>query len=102
MLEVTSADRLEPWELIRYNVGQYFSRHVDGKDRTHSVVVYLNDVPAGGETAFPVLGRVVKPELGKAVIWDNQLGSRQSKELVHESRPVLDGQKWVLVSWVRA
>ena len=102
-------ERFEPFELVHYNVGERFTRHYDWFDtafdiknqRTHSVIVYLCDVPRGGETYFPFLGRSITPKLGKLIVWNNTQNGQVLRAALHESRAVEDGEKWVLVTWVR-
>eukprot|EP00971_Amphidinium_carterae_P021245 419425-Amphidinium_carterae.1 len=49
---------MEPFNMVKYEPGEYFKVHHDGKVRTMTVLVYLNDVLEGdgGETSFPTLG----------------------------------------------
>jgi len=108
--------RLERWELLRYKVGGYFKLHSDwvpssrhhqsaytnGGQRLYSVVVYLSTVERGGETFFPELEKTVKPVMGTLVLWNNTSNGSILQSARHESKPVLEGEKWALVNWVRA
>jgi prolyl 4-hydroxylase len=70
--------------------------------RVSTLVTYLNDVRAGGETVFPKVGLSVCPELGNAIYFEyaNDLGQVDEGSL-HASNPVLEGEKWVLTKWMR-
>lgn len=61
LLGVEDLGRFEEPQLVRYAPGQYFSWHYDavpptmlvnGGQRVCTLLVYLNDVPEGGRTAF--------------------------------------------------
>ncbi len=102
----------ERWELVRYRVGEAFRTHHDVAwnaprvERVWSVVLYLRQAAAGGETSFPRLKRVLSPPAGTMLLWRNfdpdGAGPVPVRESWHESRPVRDGEKWVLVTWVGA
>jgi len=70
--------------------------------RVSTLVTYLNDVPAGGQTVFPALGWAVSPLRGNAVYFeygddDGQVDARS----LHASAPVTQGEKWVVTKWMR-
>jgi len=70
--------------------------------RISTMVTYLNDVPAGGETSFPELGWAATPCLGHAVYFeycDNR--GMVDWRSVHAGNPVLEGEKWVASKWMR-
>ncbi len=71
--------------------------------RILTILVYLSDVEEGGETAFPELGIVVTPKKGMALIWpsvkSDDLLEREGRT-VHESKPVLKGEKYVTTVWM--
>jgi prolyl 4-hydroxylase len=71
--------------------------------RVSTLVVYLNDVPAGGATDFPELGLAVTPRQGNAVYFEyaNQAGQLDHSTL-HAGGAVEAGEKWVLTKWMRA
>ncbi|KAK7047728.1 hypothetical protein SK128_025146 [Halocaridina rubra] len=110
----------EALQLNVYGAGGYYSPHVDAfnlgdeaynntddvkdpgeiaerreGDRIATVMFYMNDVEAGGYTAFPRIGVGVKPTEGSAVFWTNLLsdGSTDVRTL-HGACPVLKGIKW--------
>ena len=76
--------RFEPPQVARYERGQYYKEHLDSTEdwsvelgerrgermsRLCTILVYLNDVDAGGETAFPYLRLRVRPRKGAALIF---------------------------------
>lgn len=71
--------------------------------RVSTLVTYLNDVPEGGETAFPAIGWTVSPRLGHAVYFEycNAAGELDHASL-HASQAVLHGEKWVATKWMRS
>ena len=71
--------------------------------RVASLVTYLNDVDAGGETSFPACRLSVVPRRGHAVYFHyaNSAGQVDEKS-VHASVAVGAGEKWVATKWVRA
>jgi prolyl 4-hydroxylase len=70
--------------------------------RVSTLVTYLNDVPAGGETSFPELGWAITPRLGHAAYFE-YCDSRGVVDWrsVHAGNPVLEGEKWVASKWMR-
>lgn len=70
--------------------------------RVSTLVTYLNDVPAGGQTVFPTLGWAVSPVLGNAVYFEycDDAGRVDARSL-HASAPVAQGEKWVVTKWMR-
>lgn len=71
--------------------------------RVSTLVIYLNDVPAGGVTEFPALGLTVTPRQGNAVYFEygNRAGQLDHATL-HAGAAVEAGEKWVLTKWMRA
>lgn len=70
--------------------------------RCSTLVCYLNQVDAGGETVFPETGWAVTPVRGNAVYFEyaNSLGQTDPASL-HASNPVIAGEKWVATKWMR-
>jgi prolyl 4-hydroxylase len=70
--------------------------------RTSTLVAYLNDVPAGGQTVFPALGWATSPLRGNAVYFEyaDDRGRVDARSL-HASAPVTQGEKWVVTKWMR-
>lgn len=101
----------------RYEVGQEFKAHTDyfepsaadfaehttaAGQRTWTFMVYLNDVEAGGATRFKVIDKIVKPERGKLLAWNNRRpdGSLNAATL-HHAMKVRKGLKYVITRWYR-
>ena len=82
--------------LLKYEAADHYQPHRDtglGFDaRYFSVVCYLNADFTGGRTLFPTLNYAVTPEAGKAIIFPSNY--------LHSSEPVIEGRKFVLVSWI--
>lgn len=114
-------DHGEGMQILRYVAGAQgtaqFSPHFDflqprnaaseqslrrSGQRVSSLIAYLNDVPAGGETTFPHPGLSVCPQRGNAVYFEycNSRGQVDATSL-HAGAPVTDGEKWVLTKWMR-
>ncbi|PFH33853.1 oxidoreductase, 2OG-Fe(II) oxygenase family protein [Besnoitia besnoiti] len=91
-------DHLEPLVIVRYEEGQYFRKHHDGGFRPVTVLLYLNDVEAGGETSFDVLGFRVAPVKGAAVMWNNSYPGTSDIDprLLHAGLPPKKGVKFVV------
>jgi prolyl 4-hydroxylase len=70
--------------------------------RVSTLVTYLDDVPAGGQTVFPALGWAVSPLRGNAVYFEygDDRGRVDARSL-HASAPVTRGEKWVVTKWMR-
>ena len=101
----------------RYDVGQEFKTHTDyfepsGVDfdehcavpgnRTWTLMVYLNDVPAGGGTRFKATGKIHHPETGKLLAWSN-VGpdGLPNPHSAHHGMKVRRGRKYVITKWYR-
>lgn len=113
-LDVTHA---EPLQGQRYAVGQEFKSHTDTFDpdgadyarfctsagqRTWTLMVYLNVPQAGGATRFKQLGKLVQPETGKLLAWNNLLpDGRPNHATLHQGMPVRAGVKYIITSWFR-
>jgi prolyl 4-hydroxylase len=71
--------------------------------RRVTIVAYLNDVAAGGETAFPEAGIAVTPRRGHAVYFEsaNRAGNLDRRS-VHRSAPTVGVEKWVATKWLRS
>ena len=70
--------------------------------RVSTLVTYLNDVPAGGQTVFPALGWAVSPVRGNAVYFEyGDDAGRVDARSLHASMPVTRGEKWVVTKWMR-
>jgi prolyl 4-hydroxylase len=107
----------EPLQGQRYAVGQEFKGHTDyfepqGADyerycsvagnRTWTVMVYLNEPEAGGATRFKAADKIIQPETGKLVAWNNRrFDSTPNPATLHQGMKVRDGVKYVITKWYR-
>ena len=107
----------EPLQMLHYGVGGEYLAHQDffdpadpgtevltrvGGQRIATLVIYLNDVPEGGDTHFPELELSVKPKKGAAVYFEyvNSAGELDARCL-HAGTPVAKGEKWIATKWLR-
>lgn len=107
----------EPVQGQRYGVGQEFKAHTDyfepaGVDfqkycsvagqRTWTFMIYLNDVEAGGGTRFMTIRKIVQPETGKLLGWNNRRSDgRPNPNTLHHGMKVRKGAKYVITKWYR-
>jgi prolyl 4-hydroxylase len=107
----------EPLQILHYLPGGEYKPHHDyfdpaqpgneavlkqGGQRVATVVIYLNDVEAGGSTVFPTVGLDVLPRKGNATYFaylaeDGRLDERT----LHGGSPVVRGEKWIATKWIR-
>jgi prolyl 4-hydroxylase len=109
----------EGFQVLNYQVAAEYRSHFDcfppqqagsathtarsgNRVRVAMLVLYLNDVPKGGETYFPNAGISVAARQGNAVYFRYMNGQRELDPLtLHGGAPVLDGEKWIMTKWVR-
>ena len=107
----------EPIQGQRYAVGQEFKPHTDyfepqGVDyakfcgvagnRTWTVMIYLNQPEAGGATRFKAIDKIVQPETGKLLAWNNRRPTaRPNPATLHHGMKVRAGTKYVITKWFR-
>lgn len=107
----------EPLQGQRYAVGQEFKAHTDyfeptGVDfekfcsvagqRTWTVMIYLNEVEAGGATRFKAIDKIVQPETGKLLAWSNlRANGTPNPSTLHHAMKVRAGVKYVVTKWFR-
>ncbi len=74
-----------------------------GGQRLATLVMYLADTEEGGETIFPYAdGVFTQPIKGNAVLLYNCTPDGSEDPLsLHGSAPVIRGEKWVAVKWLR-
>ncbi len=84
-------------QVLKYGPADHYVPHQDSgpglESRYLSVVCYLNDNFLGGETSFPGCSYTAKPKTGRAIIFPSYY--------LHGSVPVIRGEKFVVVSWLR-
>jgi prolyl 4-hydroxylase len=117
--DLTGLDRRhgEPLQGQRYAVGQEFKQHTDyfepsGIDydrfcgehgqRTWTVMIYLNEPAAGGGTRFKAIDKIIQPETGKLLAWNNRRADgTPNPSTLHAGMKVRVGTKYVLTKWFR-
>lgn len=73
-----------------------------GGQRIITVIMYLNDVNAGGATIFPELNLNIYPKKGSAVYFSYFNAAGQIDPLtLHGGAPVIEGEKWIATKWLR-
>lgn len=107
----------EATQILHYRVGGEYRPHFDffppeqagsaaaiaaAGQRTATLVMYLNDVEAGGGTGFPEAGLTVAARKGGAVYFRNLDATGQpDRRSLHAGLPVLAGEKWIATKWFR-
>ncbi|GFO37942.1 prolyl 4-hydroxylase subunit alpha-1-like [Plakobranchus ocellatus] len=95
------------FQITSYPVGKAYKTHtdctlegLDKRDRSVSVLMYLNNSEEGGETQFPELGIWVKPKRGRALVWNNMspqgICEPHSR---HAASVVKQGKKYIMIRW---
>lgn len=84
---------LEKLSLVRYQPGQQYYPHHDGRCRPTTIFIYLNDLPddAEGETYFPKLNIKFTPRKGAAVMWNNSIAQEDGSPGVEDNRTLHAG-----------
>jgi prolyl 4-hydroxylase len=110
-------ERGEPLQILHYLPGGEYRPHFDyfdpalpgneqvlrhGGQRVATLVMYLNNVEAGGSTVFPKVGLDVLPIRGNAVYFAycTEQGELDARSL-HGGSPVSAGEKWIATKWFR-
>ncbi|KAH7444358.1 hypothetical protein KP509_02G075100 [Ceratopteris richardii] len=118
-------------QILHYEVGQKYEAHYDyfhdkfntqnGGQRIATLLMYLSNVDAGGETVFPSAkvnkssipnwnelsecaraGLAVKPKLGDALLfWSMKPDGTADPSSLHGGCPVISGNKWSATKWMR-
>lgn len=115
----SKASIAEQLQLVHYDVGQEYTAHHDfgyspagdkeQGQRFATLLLYLNEPEAGGETEFPRWfngktgqGLATVPKKGKAVLFYSQLPDGNMDDLSHHAAlPVTKGEKYLINLWVR-
>ncbi|KAH8939417.1 hypothetical protein BDL97_15G036000 [Sphagnum fallax] len=123
-------DHGEGLQVLHYEVGQKYEAHYDyfhdtfntknGGQRIATVLMYLSDVEAGGETVFPAsqvnsslvphwdeltecakAGLSVQPHMGDALLfWSMKPDATLDTTSLHGGCPVVKGNKWSATKWL--
>ena len=99
-------------QIQKYSKNQKYKSHVDAfskknlqqelrSQRKLSFILYLNEVLEGGETFFPYMDLKVQPIKGSLLVFQNCFGDTDyvHPKSLHESKPVLNGEKYILNFW---
>jgi prolyl 4-hydroxylase len=98
----------ETLQVLRYRPGQEYKPHFDAvageaNQRILTVLVYLNEGYAGGETLFVRTGLRFKGKKGDALLFRNALADGRADALSqHAGLPVAAGEKLIASRWIRA
>lgn len=110
--ELTGFDpnTFEEPQIVRYKAGQRFTWHYDevpaahlanGGQRRATLLVYLNDVAAGGGTAFRDLGVTVTPRQGRALLFfPADVDGVPDDRTLHAGEAPRDGLKYIAQMWL--
>jgi prolyl 4-hydroxylase len=108
----------EGLQVLQYHPGGQYKAHFDyfapedpgsalhlrqGGQRVCTVVLYLNEVAAGGQTHFPRLNLTILPKKGAALYFSycDPTGRLDARTL-HAGMPVVEGEKWIATKWIRS
>ena len=105
----------EGLQVLNYRPGAEYKPHHDyfdpkepssaailrrGGQRLGTLVIYLNDTPAGGCTYFPETQLRIHPRQGNAVFFSYAQPQPHTLTL-HGGDPVEQGEKWIATKWLR-
>lgn len=92
-------EHIELPQVGRYQAGEEYRAHYDsfdmetadgrrfasnGGQRVCTVLIYLNDVPTGGQTAFPLLRQAFQPKQGRALVFfPSKLNGEVDSQTLH-------------------
>jgi prolyl 4-hydroxylase len=107
----------EPIQVLHYTPGAEYKPHFDyfdpaqpgnetvlamGGQRVATLLMYLNDVEAGGSTVFPSIGLDLLPRRGSAVSFAYTSESEETDaRTLHGGSPVVTGEKRIATKWLR-
>ena len=114
----TPAQNGEGLQVLHYRTGAQTTPHLDylqpsnqanresiarSGQRISTLILYLNDVEAGGETIFTAIGLALTPRRGQALYFEyvDEAG-RCDPASLHSGAPVLAGDKWIATKWMRS
>ncbi|KJV37107.1 2OG-Fe(II) oxygenase [Luteibacter yeojuensis] len=107
----------EGLQVMRYGVGGEYMPHYDyfapdqkgsaphiasGGQRVSTLIMYLDDVEAGGETIFPRIDFSYVPRKGQGLYFEYAAADGSLDPLsLHGGAPVVHGEKWIVTKWMR-
>ena len=108
----------EAYQILHYSDSQEYQAHHDtfdpsvkdyqhylknGGQRIITAIAYLNNVKKGGETSFPSIDRIITPQKGKIVVFQNcyKGTDKPHPDSLHGALPVIKGEKWAFNLWFR-
>ncbi|HEX8192018.1 MAG TPA: 2OG-Fe(II) oxygenase [Allosphingosinicella sp.] len=103
----TAPEQGEPLQILRYRPGDQYRTHHDAipgfsNQRTHTMLVWLNDSFQGGETHFPAPGLHLRFPAGDAILFRNVApDGRRDPAAAHAGLPVTSGEKRIASRWIR-
>jgi prolyl 4-hydroxylase len=104
----TELCQAEPLQLLSYGPSDEYRAHLDvlpaePNQRIATVLVYLTDDYAGGETAFLKTGLKVRGRIGDAIVFRNVTADGAIDPMAeHAGLPVTRGTKQIASRWIRA
>jgi prolyl 4-hydroxylase len=105
----------EHLQVLHYRPGDRYEPHYDyfdpagdaaptllarGGQRVATLLMYLREPEAGGETIFPDTGLRFSPKRGCALFFSYDRPHPSTRTL-HGGAPVIAGEKWVATKWLR-
>jgi prolyl 4-hydroxylase len=104
---LTSERNAEQLQVVHYDPDQKYDAHHDwgveggGPSRFVTLLLYLNDPVAGGQTGFPKADLALHPGKGSAILFYNLLeDGNADTETLHAALPVIEGEKWLANFWI--
>ena len=108
----------EAFQVLHYSDNQEYQPHHDtfdpsikeyrhylknGGQRIITAIAYLNNVKKGGETSFPSIDKIITPQKGKLVVFQNcyKGTDKPHPDSLHGALPVIKGEKWAFNLWYR-
>ena len=108
----------EAFQVLHYSDSQEYQAHHDtfdpsvkdyqhylknGGQRIITAIAYLNNVKKGGETSFPSIDRIITPQKGKIIVFQNcyKGTDKPHPDSLHGALPVIKGEKWAFNLWFR-
>ena len=92
---------MEEFRVKKYDpeTNDRFDEHVDVVNhatarRYLALLFYLNEVEEGGETKFPLHGRLIKPKVGSVLIFP------PTWEYPHSGLPTISGSKYIMSTYL--